>query len=266
MNWYSVGLAAASGGLAALIASLVFKKNTEKKTAYTIVVVVLFVVFNALSKEFVLPELDSFKVESDIQEAFSGIPAFDSIKKYEPDTYKELVASLTEANRQGGSEQQAIDIVRSQISSIVTKRLPKASDTAIINYIGVLIEEMNELQNQGGDLCFRLLFPQAGGGVDGSKVFSKEVQKRDLEALDLTIKSYDANRPIPSEEEAMAILEPIYINLFNVYGNDVLALENPGANNVDKSKVCNITKALYSNILELESDKSVSVLRWMFSQ
>lgn len=266
MNWYSIGLAAGSGALAALIASLIFGKKPEKKTAFTIVVVILFVVFNTLSKELILPELNAFKAKSDIQQAFSDIPAFQSIKNHEPDTYARLVASLTEVGKKGYSEQQAIDIVRGQISSLVAKRLPKASDEAIISYIGVLIDEMTELQSQGGDLCFRLLFPQAGGGVDGRKVFSKEIQKRDLEALDLTIKSYDANRQIPSETQVMPYLEPIYLKLFEVYGNDVLALENPAANNVDKGKVCSITKTLYSEILKLDPEKSVGALRWMLSQ
>ncbi len=266
MNWYSVGLAAASGALAAVIATLFFGKKPEKKTVFTMVFVVLFVAFNTLSKEFILPELNAFKAKSDIQEIFADIPAFQSIKKYEPDTYSKLVASLTEAARKGYGEQQAIDVVRGQVSSIVTKRLPKASDEAIINYIGVLVDEMDELQDQGGNLCFRLLFPQAGGRVDGSKIFSKEVQRRDLEALDLTIKTYDANRQIPSEEEVMPFLEPIYAKLYEIYGNDILALENPIANNVDKDKVCSITKTLYSSILKLDAKKSVGALRWMLSQ
>ena len=34
---------------------------------------------------------------------------------------------------------------------------------------------------------------------------------------------------------------------------------------VDKAKVCIITKAFYSKILELDPEKSVEALRWMFS-
>lgn len=266
MSWYSIGLGAASGALAALIAVLIFGKKPKKKTAFTIVVVVLFILFNTLSKELILPKLYSFKARSDIQRAFSGIPAIQSIKQYEPETYAALVSTLNEAKNKGYSEQQTIDFVRGQISSIVTKRLPKASDQAIVDYIRVVIDEMSELQMQGGDLCFKLLVPQAGGGVDGRKVFSEEVRNRDLAALDLTIKTYDVNRSIPSEDQVIPLLEPIYLELFQLYGNDVLALENPVANSVNKDKVCSITKTLYSKILELDPDKSVGVFRWMLSQ
>ncbi len=182
MNWYSIGLAAASGGLAALIASLVFGKKTEKRTGYTIVVVILFVVFNTLSKQYILPELNAQKAKADIESTFENIPAFASIKKYEPTTYQSLVNSLTDATKKGYSQQQAIDLVRAQISGLVESRLPHASDGAILSYMNVMVDEMSELQSKGGGLCYKLLFPQVGGGVNGREVFSKETQNRDLAA------------------------------------------------------------------------------------
>ena len=112
MNWYSVGLAAMSGALAVIIASLFFGKKPEKKTLYTIVIVILFVVLNTFSKELFLPGLNAQKTESEIEAAFAEIPAFRSIKVHEPETYTKLVAILAEAKKKGHSEQQAINIGR----------------------------------------------------------------------------------------------------------------------------------------------------------
>ena len=153
-----------------------------------------------------------------------------------------------------------------QISTVVSKKLPRASDQAIIIYVRVIVDEMDELQKQGGNLCYRLLFPQAEGGVNARLVFSSEVQKRDLKALDMTIKSYEANWAMPSEKEIIPFLEPIYVELFEMYGDDVLILENPLEKNVDRDKVCSIAKTLYSKILALKQEQAVGVLRWMFSQ
>lgn len=266
MNWYSVGLAAASGGIAALIASLLFGKKPEKKTAYTIVSVALFVVLNTLSRQFILPELNSRKAIADIESALNEIPAFASIKKYEPETYKELVGSLSDASRQGYSQQQAIDLVRSQISGLVGSRMPHASEEAILTYMGVMVAEMGELQRQGEGLCFKLLFPQVGGGLDGRKVFSQETQKKDLLALDEIIKTSNTKKVIPSESEVMPSLEPIFASLYTKFGEDVSMIQNPTATNVDKDKVCSITMELYKQILDLPPEQAASALRWMLGQ
>jgi hypothetical protein len=265
VNWYSVGLAAASGGIAALIASLIFGKKPEKKTAYTIVVVVLFVVLNTLSKQFILPGLNAHKAVADIESAFNEIPAFASIKKYEPEIYQKLVDSLADATNQGYNQQQSIDLVRSQISGLVESRMPHASDEAILTYMSVMITEMNELQKQGKGLCYKLLFPQAGGGIDGRKVFSQETQKKDLMALNEIIKTSNTKKAIPSESVVMPSLEPIFVSLYSKFGDDVSMIQNPTATNVDKDKVCSITMDLYKEILALPPKQAASVLRWMFS-
>lgn len=266
MNWYSVGLAAASGGVAVLITSFIFGKKAEKKTAYTIVVVVLFVVLNTLSKQFILPELNSYKAVADVESAFNEIPAFASIKKYEPETYQKLVDSLADATRQGYNQQQAIDLVRSQISGLVESRMPHASDEAILSYMSVMITEMDELHKQGNGLCYKLLFPQVGGGINGRKVFLQETQKKDLIALDEIIKTSNTKKSIPPESAVIPALEPIFVSLSSKFGEDVSMIENPTAANVDKDKVCNITMDLYKEILALPPKQAVSTLRWMFGQ
>lgn len=266
MNWYSVGLAAASGGIAALIASLIFGKKPERKTAYTIVVVVLFVVLNTLSNQFILPKLNTYKAIADIESELNEIPAFASIKKHEPATYKKIVNSLADATKQGYSQQQAIDLVRSQISGLVESRMPHASDEAILTYINVMVTEMGELHRQGEGLCYKLLFPQDGGGIDARKVFSQETQKMDLLALGEIIKTSNTKKVIPSEREVMPSIEPIFVSLYSKFGEDVSMIENPTATNVDKDKVCVITIDLYKHILDLPPEQAASALRWMFSQ
>ena len=71
MNWYSIGLAGLSGGLAALIASLIFGKTTEKKTGYIIVMVVLFFAFNTFSKFESLNDDDALAYFASWESGFS---------------------------------------------------------------------------------------------------------------------------------------------------------------------------------------------------
>jgi hypothetical protein len=266
MNWYSVGLAAASGALAALVATLVFGHKTERKLAFGLAFAVLFLVFNTLSKHFMLPQLNAFGAKSDFEKVVRDTPVFQSIREYEPETYASLEEFFVEAVRRGEDKQKTIDGAREKISSVIVKRLPKASDAAVAGYMSVLVEQMSALHDQGGGLCFKYLFPQVEGGIDAPGVFSSELLKRDMEAMDLAIRSYDETRGIPTEAEVIPLLQPLYAELYEAYGDGVSVLSNPAAENVDRERLCDITRALYAGILGLEPDQSVKVLRWMLAQ
>ena len=266
MNWYSIGLAAASGVIAALVGRLIFGKKPKKKITYTIVVVILFTLVNTFSKLFILPELDSRKAKAEIELVFTEIPAFANIKKYEPKIYRELNDLLTDSLKQGFNRQQSIDQLRAEISGLIVSRIPHASDEAILTYISVLVTEMSELDKQGKGLCYKLLFPQVGGGIDAHKVFTQETQEKDLSAFNKILKTSSTKKEIPSESAVMPLLEPLLFNLYNKFGEDVSMLESYTATNVDKDKVCGITMHFYKEILTLPPEQAASVLRWIFSQ
>lgn len=265
MSWYSIGLAAVSGAISALIVSLIFGKNAEKKTAYMIVFCVLFFGLNSLSKQLILPELNAHKARADVELAFADIPAYISIKKHEPALYKSIVDSMVVAKKQGNSLQQMQNIIRSKMSVLIESRMAYASNEALLTYVNVIVLEMDELQRKGEGLCFKFLFPQLSGGFDARKVISQEIRTKDLLALDEVIKTSSVKRSIPSENQVMPYLEPVYISLYSEFGDDVSILENPSDENVDKEMLCRITADLYSRILELPPEQAASSLRWMFS-
>ncbi len=265
MNWYSIGLAAVSGGLAALIASLIFARKSKKSALYVAAVVLLFAVFNGLSKHYLLPSLTAPKKQADIDSALAQVPAFASIKRYEPETYENLLASLMQAKKEGYSELQIIALVRSHISALVDARIPHASDQAVLAYVGVTVDEMKELKAQGNGLCYQFLFPQGTEVIDSRKVFSQETQQRDLLALDKIIQTSNQMRELPTEAEVLPYLQPVLVNLHEKFGEDVLMLDNPTAEDIDKARVCEISIELYQGILQLESLPAASTLRWMFS-
>ncbi len=266
MDFYSIGLAAASAVAAAIIASLIFGRKPEKKTAYTVVIVILFLGFNALSKEYILPKLNAKKVMADIQTAFNEVPAFVSIKKYEPEIYQTIIASVAVATRDGASQQQMIDMMRQQISTLVESRMPHASDSALLGYVDVMVAEMEVLNKQGAGLCYKFLFPAIAGGINPRTSFSAEMQKRDLAALDEIIKTSNTKQAIPEQSTVLPFLQPVIASLNEKYGDDVSILDNPAAPNVDKDKVCQISIDLYRGVLALPPEQSAPVLRWMFGQ
>jgi hypothetical protein len=266
MNWYSVGLAAISGGLAAFIGTLIFGKQPDNKFASNAVVAVMFIALMSVSHLFILPKVNAYRAKADVAAGLKSVPAFVSIEKYAPDTYRQMSQSLTTAIEQGRSPQEATALVRTHIQNFVAARLPHASDAALVSYIGIMNLEMGELQAKQKGMCHQFLFPQVSGGIDLTKHISKETQAKDLAALDEIVKTSNVKHPTPPETQVMPYLQPVLIALHGKYGDGVSVIENPTAPGVDKEKVCSVTRDLYQKIVALPPDQAGQVLRWMFAQ
>lgn len=276
MNWISIGLAALSGALAAALASVLVRNPKEKRVYYAIVFIVCFAAFQALSRELISPHINAWNGARKAEAALLEIPAFQAIKQYDPSTYESLVADLREFIKKEAQSQvlgvrndesRIVGAVKRRIAEIVQKRLPSASDEAVVSYMSVMVAEMGELHRHGGDLCYRFLFPQHSTPIDGRKYFSKQTQEADLAALAQVIRT-SAEKPqaIPREADVMPSLEPIIVELVKEFGNDMDMLRNPAAPTTDKAKVCSITIDLYSRVLRLPQNESSRVLRFMLSQ
>ncbi len=267
MNWISIGLAALSGALAAMIASLFVRNPKEKRATYAVVLVVSLVGLLGLSREFIFPDLNAWNQARKAESALLEIPAYQAIKQYYPKTYESLLSDFQGSLRKGVDESQIIGLVRGHMVGLVLKRLPHASDEAVASYMNVMLTEIQELSSQGGDLCYRFLFPQQSAPLDGRQYLSKQTREADLAALDQVIRtSAESPQTIPLEVEVMPKLEPIFVELANEYGNDIEMLQNPAAPNVDRAKVCSMSVGLYSRILKLPKNESGKILRFLLSQ
>lgn len=266
MDWYSVGLAALSGGLAAFIAALIVGKKPRHKAVFVVLTALLFLAFNWLSKTYILPELNGRKVEAEVDVAFSSIPAYASIKQHQPDFYQDIVRQVTDAAMQGRKQAELTVLIREKVTQLVEARMPHASDQAIIQYIKVMLLELAELQKQDAAYCFQFLFPEVGGGfLDVNELISVELQEQDLAALDELIKTSITSRPIPTEEAMMPLVEQVFMELYAQHGDDVDVIQNPTAPGADQALVCEMTQALYAEVLQLPAEQAAELMRWMFS-
>ena len=267
MNWISIGLAALSGALAAIIATVIVRNPKEKRAAYVTTFVFSFAVLQGISTHYVFPDLNGRHQARNAEPQLLAIPAFQAIKQYDPKTYENILSDVKSLLKKGSNEAQIIGAVRGHITILVQKRLPRASDEATASYVKVMLTEMEELNKQGGDLCYRFLFPQKSGPIDGRKYFSKQTQEEDLAALATVIKtSAEDPQPVPHENDVIHKVAPIYADLEKQYGNDLSMLQNPTGADIDKGKVCSMAIGLYGKILELPPSESGKILRYMLSQ
>jgi len=212
-------------------------------------------------------DLVSFKTVAEFKRSIESVSVYQTLKDFEPTAYDRAITTVEQMIRQDYREQQIKDALRVQQAELIEQRLPRASDEAIIAYIRLIEHQLSEFQLNGANLCFRMMIPKtAGDDLDVSPVISEKTREREFSILDMTLKSYDAGRITPAENDVWAYLGPIFGKLFEEYGEDnVSALYDAEAPKIDDAMTCFISKTLYSEILKLSEDEAANVMRWMLS-
>jgi hypothetical protein len=254
-------IGAGAGAVAALLARMIADPG-EKKTAYVFLFVLLFAGLNLAGRTFILPKLQLRNVEASLLEE----SAFRALKEHEPETFDQILAEVKGAMKDGKKPEQLRGLVRKHLAEMVEERLPSASNEAVTNYISATMVEVDELYERGDELCFEFLFPKDGKFIDASKYFSKEALQADLDALSEVIESSATDpQDVPQESEVMPELQPIMAELVAFYGEDFAQLQNPHAPGVDKRQACEITSSMYTKILDLPSENSGRILRFLIA-
>jgi hypothetical protein len=268
MDWYSVGIAAGCGAIAGGIGAVVSRAAIGGKSQtiiHTIVTVGLFSVLYAWANNSIIADHKKQVALAQFESEILGNPAFEALKEYEPEAMEDIRSYLDEAVDNSHDSLLIQTNTRQILSNILVSRIPKASDSALLEMSGLLIDQMTALHERGDDSCFRFLHPNVAGGIDAAAVFSGEMMGRDYAATESILSSFDENRAAPDEEQAMRIFNPIVANLVDKHGQAAVAqLSNVTAQETDRSLVCAMTIDLYTEITVRPVDETAIVLRWMF--
>lgn len=266
MNWYSVGIAAVSGGIAGGVAALIVWGIRKSKPFFWIVFVSLFLVVNSILRQLILPVSETPSTSAQIESSLESITIYQTLRKHDPSGYVALVLSLTDAFDKGLNGEQLGEVAWGKLAKHTLRMIPKSSDNAVLTFVSVLIYQLEESQDIGGDLCFNMLYSESIPLSELIAGKSAELQKRELAAADLIIRSFDQNRRIPAEHDVMPFLDSVYVDLIEEYGDDIYALEDPSGSSVSNDRICSMTISLYSRIMLLPKEQSAPLLRWMFQE
>ncbi|MEO8153263.1 MAG: hypothetical protein ABI605_09365 [Rhizobacter sp.] len=264
MNWISVVVSAVCGALGGVLATLVVRDRKSKRGLYAAVFVVSAGLLFALGRVYVTPWLQARYDASTLDSALSSNAAFAAIKKFDPKVYDQMMSELRAGLLRGQGKAELIDLVRSQVTTLVQKRLPHASDEAASEYMRVMVREMGELRQRGGDLCYRFLFAQPGQGLDLSKYVSPSTVEADFAALSQVVRTSTVEpQPIPQQAEVSERLKPVVAALAARYGQDLALLQQPQAPGIDRDKLCAMSIDMYTVILQLPPADSGKLIRFL---
>jgi len=266
VSWITIGVAAVCFLLAVVIARVIVRKTSEREILFAVVLFLCFFLMISLSNQYILPEIDIWKKQKNLEKSLQEIAVYQQIAKSDPEIYERIKFEIHKSVRNRESNAQTTIRIRRIVNELVGKYLPRASDDAIFNYVSIMIKELEELTKLNPELSYEFLFPQKGEAMRHSFHLSSEMKKADLDSLAEVVRT-GSTHPIIIHDfsEAKTLLEKVFINLHKVYGEDISLLRNPFAPGIYKEKYCNITIALFQEIFKLSKPKSCIVLRYMFS-
>jgi chromosome segregation ATPase len=209
--------------------------------------------------------VSSSLVVEKFKESIRNVRAYQTLQEYDPAFYVSLITTYKKLAARNLTDKQINDALRAEQAKLMERLLPRASDDAIIAYARLIVDQLDELQHDGIEPCLTLLIPESSPDIDTSPIYSESTKERELDTLDITLRSYDADRRLPAENDVWPDLGPIFDELFAAFGADnVAALENSYDPSIDRELVCGVSRALYSGILNYPKRNAANALRWLF--
>lgn len=282
LRWYEyawaalpIGLAAAGGaiggacgaGAAALNIKLMqSQRGTALKFGLTGLVSLGAVgAYYVLAKVFLsVTGLGGAMTAEQVDRDLKSQPLFIALQKGAPDTYASIRRSMIDGLSNGKPQAQIVADANEQVSGLVKKALPQASDDAVMETARVITLEYDQLGAKNADACFA--YATGSPPVDILKFVTPEVAQMEKAANAAVLETGLTNpQRIPSRDEVAPALRRVVQQLIATYGqSDVAGLAKPAG--MDHARYCAIISALFKNALSLPRDQAVPVLRNMFGQ
>jgi predicted nucleic acid-binding Zn-ribbon protein len=208
----------------------------------------------------------SSHVVAKFEQSIRNVRAYQTLREFDPAFYDGLIVTYKKLVGQDLTDKQVNDALRAEQAELIEQLLPRASDDAIIAYARLIVDQLDELQLDGIEPCLSLLIPQSNPDDATTAIYSESTRDPELDILDITLRTYDADRQLPANEDVWPDLEPIFVGLLEAFGADnVAAIQNSYEPSIDRVLVCNVSRALYSGILDFPKHNAANALRWLFS-
>jgi hypothetical protein len=221
----------------------------------------LFVAFVALftvGSATLMPHARAWKQERAVEALLADEPLFAAVLADEPGLREPLRAVLLNAYRDGQAG-EAVQVGQRLLSPRLWQYVARGSDAAAVRVGRALVASLEGLQERDPEQCYRFLFPGVAGPPRGS---TADEDDRLLSALREAVATARDGSAEPLDRAAAARqLEAVFHHLREEHGTDVDVLKKPRAPGVDRSRVCTVSIALYSELVALPPGQAGQTLR-----
>ncbi|ORM74333.1 hypothetical protein HA48_04430 [Pantoea wallisii] len=249
----------------AILITLLVRTTALRAWQGVILFLLPLVLANLLWFSWLHPRQQREALAAEVTSQLSQAPGYRVLKMQEPALWQLLNRELLHKLGEGVPADQALGDMRGWLMDLVNQRMTHASDEAVIHYIRVSVQEMQALQQQDPQRCFRFLYPQVSGGVNLQQVLSPELNQQDGQALEQLLQASTGPELPVDQAMAQRDLQHVVETLYSKWGDKLQQLNMPADTAVDRSAMCAMSIDLYSGILALPDKHAANLLRKMVS-
>lgn len=190
-------------------------------------------------------------------------PAYETIKKYNPNIYQELLTELNDKEKSGATDLEMRAATMDKVSKILIQSLPRSSNQALIDFTKVTIKSLEKLSKLDSFACLKYLYPKEYGSIDVSYYFSQKEIGVQSEAINLVI--LDAYKTKAPEIDSR-LAEKSQKKIFSKLGEDANYLNHSIAKNkAEYKRSCDVVIKYYKILINDDYESTANYLRWSFS-
>jgi hypothetical protein len=201
---------------------------------------------------------------SSIDKLLRAVPLFAALADHDHETYQVILEEYKVAIQRGDSMAEVRRRTLPLAMGVLWKKLPSASDNAILNFTSILLEQLKVLYASDPEKCYAYLV-----GKDSSNLLadlSPTIEREQEAEVDVINTSASGLWAAPTEAEVAADFSRLFASLTRSFGDDVATLATPSDPNVDRKKYCEMVYALYAGGMELPQPRAAKLLRFLFSE
>lgn len=233
----------------------------DQKLLRILATFILAVVFFGLANGVLSFMTPGVNVEKQLQKE----AMFVSLKQKNPQEYQSIVEEVTlEAKLNDFNENEVVAFSQQKLALLAFKLVAKASDDSRYEFIKSYSKSVSLLKNQGGTLCYDMMFNQNAVTSDQEDTVSRVFKQSGMNNAILTIiNDNKVDKAVASQRDMDKMEEQILRQLIKKHAQDINFLTSPkSAVSVEnKQTVCQVFIDLYELMNDFNSKVKRAVLR-----
>lgn len=264
MNWTHVLLAGFTAAVFSTIVGLMRKKNWIGRGGGMVLILVAIAIWN-IADRYYLNNLTAKNYAEKIDEAIENMPIYKVIKEQDPQLFTSVRTQMLAMRKEGKSEQQFIDAIQPLILAIQRRKLQSAPDDQVVAVMKANMKQVAEVQKISDDACYRFIFPEVKGGINPTKILSREMLMERINTDAMMMRSaYGPGKHSVTDQErqnALSTIQSVAQQLLPKYGQDFTIMSDP-LKGLGKEKIaCELVQDVWNTLMQLPEDKAAGAIR-----
>lgn len=195
------------------------------------------------------------------------VPLFAALKSHEQTAYKRVLAEFHNGVTSGRSVADLRKTILPLAQSVFRKKLPYASDTALLQFVDLITEQITVLKSAHPESCYDFLHPGSPAApLDTAKFFNQSLNDKESQVMAEVVRSAAPTvHKLPSKEQIQPQLKSLFARLAERHGDRVNLLLNPREGINDKAESCSMNLEFYQALRRLPQDEAGPILRFMIA-